>query len=211
MSGDSAGPPPGFGHEDLGSHEPPADPPPPSFPSEERRASSDDRPAGGPDDVPSANRQHGRDEADAWGRSEQYDSTRHEWNDGAGAGQSYDPTRHEWNQGDGASKPWGDGRPHHEDRQDHVSAPASCGRRTSWETSTTSTTKARWSRRQLGDDPWTASGDPWQRQWRTGGEREAYERGPQGRDSVGFRGSPWADGRDMAFTGSDSGDRRGQP
>ncbi|CAE7295005.1 unnamed protein product, partial [Symbiodinium sp. CCMP2592] len=168
MSGDSSGPPPGFGPDDAGSQEPPAAPPPPSFGAGDRQSSSGDRPAGGLSSDPVQDRRVLQGAPDVPGQAEQdgparrdeqtYDPSRHGWNSGANYEQPYDSTHHEWNAGAAADRVWGDGRAHRGDWSDRVDASAGYGRRSSWETTTVNASGDGWTRRLREEDPWVSGG-----------------------------------------------------
>ncbi|CAE7510826.1 GIP [Symbiodinium sp. CCMP2592] len=229
MSGDSSGPPPGFGPDDAGSQEPPAAPPHPSFGAGDRQSSSGDRPVGGLSSDPVQDRRVLQSAPDVPGQAEQegpahrereaqdeseptYDPSLHCWNSGTNHEQPHDSTHHEWNAGAAADRAWGDGRAHRGDWSDRADASAGYGRRSSWETTTVNSSGDGWTRRLREEDPWASGGDPWQREpkkfWGHGG-RDGHERRDRGRDSGGFRGGPWADGRDLGPGGDDSAHHRG--
>ena len=154
MSGDSTGPPPGFGPaDDVGSHEPPGEPPPPSFGGGDRQASSGDRPAGGHGDDSSQDRHVFQSDSGSRGQSERGGATHHEWNTHDDVEHVYEPvlhhwrteqpndfTRHEWNMGTGVDRSWGDGRVYYDDRGDFAEESTGYGRRTSWDTTTANST-----------------------------------------------------------------------
>ena len=226
MSGDSSGPPPGFGPaDDVGSHEPPGEPPPPSFGGGDRQASSGDRPAGGLGDDSSQDRHVFQSDSGSGGQSERGGATHHEWNAHADAEQVYEPvlhhwrteqpndfTRHEWNAGTGVDRSWGDGRVYYDERGDFAEESTGYGRRTSWDTTTANSTSDGRPRRGRDEDPWAAGNDPWQRatrqSWSHAG-RDGHDHDNRVHDSGGFRRGPWADGRDTSFTGGDSAAHRG--